>query len=97
VQESDISDKVRQSCSSDPFSLQPKQLQPDYLSSYNLTPHSLKVYTKDWRITKIGMEEFGKPVQPVPLNQFLGTFVAWLSESLKNNFRSTVPEGGDKP
>ena len=31
VQESAISAKVRQSCSYDPFSLQSKQLQPDYL------------------------------------------------------------------
>jgi hypothetical protein len=35
MQESDISAKVRQSCFSDPFSLQSKQLQPDYVSSYN--------------------------------------------------------------
>ena len=34
MQKSDISAKVRQSCSSDPFSLQSKQLQPDYVSSY---------------------------------------------------------------
>jgi hypothetical protein len=34
MQESDISAKVRQSCFSDPFSLQSKQLQPDYVSSY---------------------------------------------------------------
>jgi hypothetical protein len=34
MQESDISAKVRQSCLSDPFSLQSKQLQPDYVSSY---------------------------------------------------------------
>jgi hypothetical protein len=24
------------------------------------------------------MEEFGRPVRPVPLNQLLGTFVGWL-------------------
>jgi len=30
----DISAKVRQLCSSVPFSLQPKLLQPDYVSSY---------------------------------------------------------------
>jgi hypothetical protein len=34
MQESDISAKVRQSRFSDPFSLQSKQLQPDYVSSY---------------------------------------------------------------
>ena len=34
MQESDISAKVRQSCFSDPFSLQSKQLRPDYVSSY---------------------------------------------------------------
>jgi len=34
MQESDTSAKVRQSCFSDPFSLQSKQLQPDYVSSY---------------------------------------------------------------
>ncbi len=34
VQQSNISAKVWQSCSSAPFSLQPKQLQPDYVSSY---------------------------------------------------------------
>ncbi len=34
VQESNISAKVRQSCSSVLFSLQSKQLQPDYVSSY---------------------------------------------------------------
>lgn len=34
VQESDIFAKVRQTCTSDPFSLQPKQLQPDYVNSY---------------------------------------------------------------
>jgi hypothetical protein len=32
VQESGISDKVRQLSFSDSFSLQPKQLQPDYVS-----------------------------------------------------------------
>ena len=36
MQESDISAKVRQSCFSDPFSLQSKQLQPGYVSSYQL-------------------------------------------------------------
>ena len=36
MQESDISAKLRQSCSSDPFSLQSKQLQPYYVSSYHL-------------------------------------------------------------
>ena len=36
VQESDVSAKVRQSCSSDPFSLQSKQLQSDYVSSHDL-------------------------------------------------------------
>jgi hypothetical protein len=35
MQESDISAKVRQSRFSDPFSLQSKQLQPDYVSSYD--------------------------------------------------------------
>jgi hypothetical protein len=39
MQESDISAKVRQSCFSEPFSLQSKQLQPDYVSSY------LRAYT----------------------------------------------------
>ncbi len=34
MKDSDISAKVRQSCFSDPFSLQPKQLQSDYVSSY---------------------------------------------------------------
>jgi len=29
-----VSAKVLQSCSSDPFNLQPKQLQPDYVSSH---------------------------------------------------------------
>jgi hypothetical protein len=43
------------------------------------------------------MDEFGMSVNPLPLNQFLGTFVGWLSESLKNDFLSTVPESGDKP
>jgi hypothetical protein len=37
MQESDISAKVRQSRFSDPFSLQSKQLQPDYVSSYKDT------------------------------------------------------------
>ena len=36
MQESNISAKVRQSCFSDPFSLQSKQLQPDYVSSYHI-------------------------------------------------------------
>ena len=35
MKEIDISVKVWQSCFSSPFSLQPKQLQPDYVSSYN--------------------------------------------------------------
>jgi hypothetical protein len=37
MQKSDIAAKVRQSCFSDPFSLQSKQLQPDYVSSYRIT------------------------------------------------------------
>ncbi len=36
MQESDISAKVWQSCFSDPFSLQSKQLQPDYMGSYEI-------------------------------------------------------------
>jgi len=36
VQESDVSAKVRQSCSSDHFSLLSKQLQPDYMSSHHI-------------------------------------------------------------
>ena len=32
---SDIFAQLRQSCSSDPFSFQSEQLQPDYVSSYN--------------------------------------------------------------
>jgi hypothetical protein len=35
MQESDISANVRKSRFSDPFSLQSKQLQPGYVSSYN--------------------------------------------------------------
>ena len=37
MQESDISAKVRQSRFSDPFSLQSKRLQPDYVSSYSFS------------------------------------------------------------
>jgi len=35
VQEPVVSAKVRQACASDPFSLQSKQLQPDYVSSHD--------------------------------------------------------------
>jgi len=50
--------KVWQSCSSDPFSLQPKQLQPDYVSSHNNLSKSLnelqqKVTAKDAEIQKL--------------------------------------------
>ena len=37
MQKSDISAKVRQSCSSAPFSLHSKQLQPGYVSSHLLS------------------------------------------------------------
>jgi len=36
VQQPDISAKIQQSCFSGPFSLQSKQLQPDYVSSYDI-------------------------------------------------------------
>jgi len=48
VQEPDISAKVRQSCSSDPFSLQSKPLQPDYVSSYCYFKIVLTIL--NWRI-----------------------------------------------
>ena len=43
MQESDISAKVRQSCFSDPFSLQSKQLQPNYVSSYYQSSEGTKI------------------------------------------------------
>jgi len=49
IREPDIFAKVRQSCFSDPFSLQSKQLQPDYVSSYEygviIDPETLKTDT----------------------------------------------------
>jgi hypothetical protein len=49
MQESDISAKARQSRFSDPLSLQSKQLQPDYVSSYkriNPFPQKLQLSAK---------------------------------------------------
>ncbi len=68
VQESDVSAKVRQSCSSDPFSLQSKQLQPDYVSSHNNIKEFLDKLEsegkEDWQIRqaykaiKVFLEDF---------------------------------------
>ena len=51
-----LSTKVRQSCFSDPFSLQSKQLQPDYESSHELFKYLQKrrcKWARDLHITKL--------------------------------------------